>query len=81
MYNDYDILNKILIEKYNVNLPKKIKQYVFFRDEVENLKILSLPLVETFIEDVSNMQIDDIANKVNENPEEWTRIRPLIVIS
>ena len=81
MYNDYDILNKILIEKYNVNLPKKIKQYVFFKDEVENLKILSLPLVETFIEDVSNMQIDDIANKVNENPEEWTRIRPLIVIS
>lgn len=80
MYNDYDILNKTLIEKYNVKLPENIKQYVFFKEGFENLKILSLPLVENFIKDVSDMQIDDIAQKVNENSEEWTKIRPLTVL-
>ena len=77
MYNDYDILNKILIKKYNVVLPEKIKQFVFYKDGLENLKILYLPLVEKFVEDVSNMQIDDISKKVIESPDEWTKIRPL----
>ena len=31
MYNDYDILNGILIEKYKVKLPEKVKDGVFFK--------------------------------------------------
>lgn len=76
VYNDYDLLNKGLIEKYKVVLPKKIKDYVFFK-EGNNPKILSEQIVNSVVEDISKMDIDDIAKKVKENPEEWTKIRPL----
>ena len=76
IYNDYDILNRQLIDKYNVTLPEKIKKYVFFKENLE-LKILSLPLVEKIITDISSMQLDDIAKQVQNNPEKWTTFRPL----
>lgn len=76
MYNDYDILNRKLIEKYNVKLPEKIKQYVFFKENLE-LKILSYPLVEKIINDISDMELDDVSEKVKEDPSTWTKIRPL----
>lgn len=76
MYNDYDILNKKLIDKYGVVLPEKIKKFVYFKENL-TLKILSLPLVEKFIEDVSKMDIDKVIKEVEINPEKWTRIRPL----
>lgn len=34
MYNDYDITNKKLIDKYNVELPNEIKGSVFFKKEI-----------------------------------------------
>ena len=76
IYNDYDILNRQLIDKYNVTLPEKIKKYVFFKENLE-LKILSLPLVEKIITDISSMQLDDIARQVQNDPEKWTTFRPL----
>jgi len=76
VYNDYDLLNKGLMEKYKVVLPEKIKDYVFFK-EGNNPKILSEQIVNSVVEDISKMDIDDIAKKVKENPEEWTKIRPL----
>ena len=44
IYNDYDILNSILIEKYNVKILEKIKDKVFFKDG--DTKILSKELAE-----------------------------------
>ena len=41
IYNDYDILNKKLIKKYDVKLPDKVKKYVFFKENME-LKILPI---------------------------------------
>lgn len=76
VYNDYDLLNKGLMEKYKVILPEKIREYVFFK-EGSNTKILSEQIVNSVVEDISKMDIDDIAKKVKENPEEWTKIRPL----
>ena len=76
IYNDYDILNRQWIDKYNVTLPEKIKKYVFFKENLE-LKILSLPLVEKIITDIWSMQLDDIARQVQNDPEKWTTFRPL----
>ncbi len=75
MYNDYDILNAKLIEKYNVVLPEKIKNRVFFKEG--NLVILSFELMEEMIEDISNMNLEDIASDVRDNPIKWTTFREL----
>lgn len=76
IYNDYDILNKDLIRKYNVILPEKVKKYVFFKNDGE-LKILSLPLIENFIKSASDMQIDEICEEIKQNPRKWTNFKPL----
>lgn len=76
IYNDYDILNKELIKKYDVKLPDKVKEYVFFKEGME-LKILSYSLIETFIKDVSDMNIDNLVIEINKNADKWTKIRPL----
>ena len=75
MYNDYDILNKYLIEKYNVKIPEKIKDKAKFKEG--ELKILSKEVIEKMIEDISKMDIDEVAREVKENPEKWTKIREL----
>ena len=45
IYNDYDILNKKLIEKYNVVLPENIQNNVFYEDgETKILTMKNLKL-------------------------------------
>lgn len=80
VYNDYDILNRELMEKYNVVLPEKIKNQVFFKD-VGETKILSKDIIEEFIGDVSDMDLDSVAEQVKENKEKWTTYRPLKYIA
>lgn len=75
MYNDYDILNKSLIDKYKVVIPEKVKNQVFFKDG--ELVILSMELVDKMIFEISNMDIDEVAKQVEENPKKWTKIREL----
>ena len=75
MYNDYDILNRILIEKYNVVLPEKVKDSVFFKEG--ELVILTLDLMNRMIEDISEMDLDEIAKEVEANPVKWTTMREL----
>ena len=31
IYNDYDRINKKLVEKYNIEIPKEIQEYVLFK--------------------------------------------------
>lgn len=75
MYNDYDILNKKLIEKYDVVLPEKVKDSVFLKEG--ELVILSMELIDKLILEISKMDIDEIAKEVNDNPVKWTTVREL----
>jgi hypothetical protein len=75
IYNDYDILNKTLIEKYNVNLPKEIQNSVFFLKG--KLKILSLEMIEKLIEEISNMCIDEIKDDIIKDHLKWTKMKNL----
>ena len=76
IYNDYDLLNGKLIEKYDIQLPDKVKDNVFFIDEGE-LKILSMEIIDKLIYDISIMIIDEIAKDIFKEPEKWTKIREL----
>lgn len=76
IYNDYDLLNKRLMEKYKVTLPEKVKNQVFFKEN-EELKLLSKELVETAIEEISEFNIDKVSEEIKNNPQGWTRIRPM----
>lgn len=76
MYHDYDVLNKTLIEKYNVILPNNIKDKVFFiQDET---KILSLELAIKIIDQISSMDIGNIANEVMSDDEKWKQYKKLV---
>lgn len=76
IYNDYDILNRMLINKYDVKVPKKVEKYVLFKESSE-LKILNKELVELFINEISELDLDDVKKQVEKNPERWTKIREL----
>lgn len=77
IYSDYDILNEQLTKTYSVVVPEEAKKnYICFEHD-SKLKILSLPVVEKFIDKVSDLDIDTVAKEVEELPEKWTRIRPL----
>lgn len=76
MYNDYDLLNAKLIEKYDVKIPEKVQNQVFYKTE-GSLKILSEDLVIKFINEVSQYDIDKIKKDVLENPVKWTTMREL----
>lgn len=71
MYNDYDLLNEMLIQKYKVILPEKIKEFVFFKNN-GSLKILSPALVEKIIKEISDMNLYAIEKDIKENPNKWT---------
>lgn len=77
IYNDYDILNAILIEKYNVKLPDRIKDFVFFKEG--ELKLLSLDKVDKCIQMASCMEIDEIEKEVKDSKynDKWLKIREL----
>lgn len=76
IYHDYSILNDDLIKKYHVTVPEDVEG---FMESYENsqLKILTVPMIEDFIDEVSKLDIISIANEVEDNPEKWTRFRPL----
>jgi len=72
IYNDYDILNKELIKKYDVKLPNKVKNKVFFKDDsYDKLRILSWDMINAFIREVSSFDIDKISIDVKNNPNNW----------
>lgn len=65
VYNDYDILNKTIIEKYNVKVLKEIEEYAKYKQGEP--QILKKDIIYKFIEEVSSFDIKDIRNKVKKN--------------
>ncbi len=77
LLNDYDILNKKLIDEYNIVLPNGIEKKVFLKEGTP--QILSLEIIEKMIKDISNMPIDNVSNEIMENPEKWTKYREYVI--
>lgn len=73
LYNDYDILNDFLVDKYNIVLPDEVKNVVHSKQGQPS--ILSEELVERLIKDISELNIDEVAKETIVNPEKWTNMR------
>ena len=74
IYNDYDILNKRLIEKYNVVLPENIQNNVFYEDG--ETKILTMELAIKIIDEISDLNLNAVEKEIreNSNDEKWAKI-------
>lgn len=74
IYNDYDILNKRLIEKYNVVLPENIQNNVFYEDG--ETKILIMELAIKIIDEISDLNLNAVEKEIRKNPndEKWSKI-------
>ena len=77
IYNDYDILNKYLIEKYNVEIYDNIKNNVFFKEG--ETKILTTELAEKTINETSDFILENIKQEIlsSNYTEKWDYIRDL----
>lgn len=77
IYNDYDILNKYLIEKYNIELLDEIKNKISYVDG--NLQILTKEKAEETIKIASDIKLKQIKEEILscDYIEKWDRIRPL----
>ncbi len=67
VYEDYDVLNEILIEKYNVPILKEIEKYAI--PNKGTLQLLSEEKIFEFIEEVSNWELNTIKNKIENNED------------
>lgn len=76
IYDDYDITNAPLIEKYNVNLPEKVKDKVFFKDG--DPQLLTLPLAFKVIDEVSTLTLEKIEKEVINNIDKWNYYKKLV---
>ena len=75
IYNDYDILNKTLEEKYNVKIPEEVKGKFFYK--TGETKILNLESVIEFIEKTSEYKLEYIKQRVMENDINWLQLKDL----
>ncbi len=77
IYNDYDILNKYLIEKYKIEVPERVKGCAQFK--TGNTKILSKEKANEAIKIASEVDLVEVKNKILNSTycEEWEKIRLL----
>lgn len=76
IYDDYDISNKNLINKYNVKLLKEIKDAVFFKEG--EMKILNFPLIYKLIDEISSLDIEIVKKEVLANNKKWNYYKNII---
>lgn len=74
MYRDYDILNSKLIEKYKIKLPEEIKDKVFHLEG--ETQILHFDLACKIIDEVSKLELDEIAKEANS--KKWNTYKNLV---
>lgn len=76
IYDDYDISNKVLIDRYNVKLLDEIKDNVFFKDG--DMKILNFPLIYKLIDEISSLDLDIVKKEVMEDSTKWNYYKNIV---
>ena len=61
-YEEYDVTNKTIIEKYDVKVPKELEKYAKFVEGEP--KYLKYPLLYKFIDEVTENKIEDNILKI-----------------
>ena len=75
IYTDYDILNKELENKFQVKVPEKVKDKVFYK--TGETKILNLEDTIEFIKSTAKHNLNDIKTAVLNGDNYWLEIRPM----
>ncbi len=75
IYDDYDILNKYIKDKFKVKIPEKIKDKVFYKSGETN--ILNLEETIKFIKETAKYDLNLIKVSVQNNDKNWLEIRTL----
>ena len=75
IYEDYDISNKYLIEKYNVNIPENVKNKIFYKEG--DTKVFTIESICKFIEKTSEYDIEDIKEQVLKDNKFWSTLSNL----
>lgn len=73
IYNDYDILNKTLQDKFDVIVPESVKEKVFFKEG--KTVILKQEKIIKFIEEVSEYNLMDIKKEILKNNKYWLEFK------
>lgn len=76
IYNDYDFLNKQLIEKYKVILPESVKDKVFFKEGLP--KIINLEMVDNIINEVSNLNLEEVITEIKSGDKKWSTYKNIV---
>ncbi len=72
IYDDYDMSNKYLIEKYKVKIPEEVKNKIFYK--CGGTKLFTLNSISKFIEKTAQYDLEYIKTKVLSDDEFWTTI-------
>lgn len=76
IYDDYDFLNKQLIEKYDVILPDIVKDKVFFKNGTP--KIININLVSNMINEISNLNLEQVILEIKSNDKKWLTYKNIV---
>ena len=82
IYDDYDVLNKPLIEKYNVNVIEEAKQYAHFGEGSTKIlsfdtKVLSYELACKVIDEVSKVNLEQVKQEALKDDKKWSTYKKL----
>lgn len=76
LHNDYDIINKYLIEKYKIDLIEEVKNSVHFKDGKP--EILTFELACKVIDEVSMLDLGKVEEEAKRNDEKWNTYRNML---
>ena len=76
IYEDYDKTNKQLIEKYNIEIPEDIKQFVFFKEGTT--QIFTIEMIENLIKEVSNLDLEKTKQEIIKDNIKWKSYKKLV---
>ena len=75
IYDDYDILNKQLIEEFRIKIPKIVVDQIFFKEGTT--KILILNDVIEFIKETAKYNLKDVKREVMNDNKDWLELKTL----
>jgi len=76
LHRDYDILNQDIIDKYNVLLIDEILDKVFYIEG--QTMVIDKELCYKVIDEISNLDINQIINEINDNNKKWFHFNNLV---
>lgn len=76
LYKEYYILNKEVIEKYNVELIEEIKEFMISKKG--KLEVLNIDMINRLIEEASSLDLDEVAKEIKNNNEKWNKFKNII---